>query len=309
MAKIINTINLDTARMYAYPAVFAKQYDVNSRFIKIIIQNRGENIDVMPTSKVIFNILREDGESKGFFGAVNSDGSVTVQIPSWGIEVAGLAKADVTIIDSEGRKLTTASFYISVEEKSFDGDEITEDDNYDVLVVLLKEVSEAKENADLVVEKAEEAKTTAEGAAAEAAEKAAAAGESAAAAKKAEESTKEALKGYAKKEDIKEYTAGNLISIENGVIKGVRAQSYSDLSGFSGNVIATPNDMHDLIALVLSDSNFAEFMSPEKQKKALANLGAAKESVIDDSLALDDDGYVTAIKGHALYPSIEGVEL
>lgn len=119
----------------------------------------------------------------------------------------------------------------------------------------------------------------------------------------------EALKGYAKKEDIKEYTAGNLISIENGVIKGVRADSYSDLSGFSGNVIVTPNDMHDLVALVLSDSNFKGFMSPERQKKALSNLGAAKESVIDDALALDEDGYVTAIKGHALYPSIEGVEL
>lgn len=251
---------------------------MNSRFIKIIIQNRGENIDVMPTSKVIFNILREDGESKGFFGAVNSDGSVTVQIPSWGIEVAGLAKADVTIIDSEGRKLTTASFYISVEEKSFDGDEITEDDNYDVLVVLLKEVSEAKENADLVVEKAEEAKTTAEGAATEATAKAAAAGESAAAAKKAEDSTKEALAGYAKKEDIKEYTAGNLISIENGVIKGLRADSYRDLSEFSGDVIATPNDMPDLVALVLSNSGFSAYMSPEKKKTACANLGAAKES-------------------------------
>lgn len=136
----------------------------------------------------------------------------------------------------------------------------------------------AKSAAEAASRAAQTAKTTAEGAAAEATAKAAAAGESAAAAKKAEDSTKEALAGYAKKEDIKEYTAGNLISIENGVIKGVRAQSYSDLSGFSGNVIATPNDMPDLVALVLSDSGFSAYMSPEKKKTACANLGAAKES-------------------------------
>lgn len=136
----------------------------------------------------------------------------------------------------------------------------------------------AKSAAEAASRAAQTAKTTAEGAATEATAKAAAAGESAAAAKKAEDSTKKALAGYAKKEDIKEYTAGNLISIENGVIKGVRAQSYSDLSGFSGNVIATPNDMPDLVALVLSNSGFSAYMSPEKKKTACANLGAAKES-------------------------------
>ena len=136
----------------------------------------------------------------------------------------------------------------------------------------------AKSAAEAASRAAQTAKTTAEGAAAEATAKAAAAGESAAAAKKAEDSTKEALAGYAKKEDIKEYTAGNLISIENGVIKGLRADSYSDLSEFSGNVIATPNDMPDLVALVLSNSGFSAYMSPEKKKTACANLGAAKES-------------------------------
>ena len=132
--------------------------------------------------------------------------------------------------------------------------------------------------ADAVPSEFEEIEKAVTAAKTSAEEAAAAAGESAEAAKKAEDSTKEALAGYAKKEDIKEYTAGNLISIENGVIKGVRAQSYSDLSGFSGNVIATPNDMHDLIALVLSDSGFSAYMSPEKKKTACANLGAAKES-------------------------------
>ena len=64
-----------------------------------------------------------------------------------------------------------------------------------------------------------------------------------------------------------------------------------------------------MTAITLVSNLFKTFMTDVRKDAALQNLGAAKESVVDDALALDENGYVTAIKGHALYPSIEGVAL
>lgn len=108
-------------------------------------------------------------------------------------------------------------------------------------------------------------------------------------------------------------TAGKYIDISaDGKITAKALNNYgtpSDMTDFSDNVLLTPQNMPEMTAITLVSNLFKTFMTDARKSAALSNLGAAKESVIDDALALDDDGYVTAIKGHALYPSIEGVAL
>ncbi len=108
-------------------------------------------------------------------------------------------------------------------------------------------------------------------------------------------------------------TAGKYIDISSdGKITAKALNNYgtpSDMTNFSDSVLLTPDNMPEMMAITIVSNDFKTFMTDARKDAALSNLGAAKESVIDDSLALDEDGYVTAIKGHALYPSIEGVEL
>lgn len=108
-------------------------------------------------------------------------------------------------------------------------------------------------------------------------------------------------------------TAGKYIDISSdGKITAKAINNYgtpSDMTDFSDSVLLTPNNMPEMMAITIVSNDFKTFMTDARKDAALQNLGAAKESVIDDALALDEDGYVTAIKGHALYPSIEGVEL
>ena len=119
---------------------------------------------------------------------------------------------------------------------------------------------------------------------------------------------------YIKRQEVPgALTAGKYIDISSdGNITAKALNNYgtpSDMTNFSDTILLTPADMPEMTAITLVSSSFKTFMTDARKDAALSNLGAAKESVIDDALALDDDGYVTAIKGHALYPSIEGVEL
>lgn len=119
---------------------------------------------------------------------------------------------------------------------------------------------------------------------------------------------------YIKRQEVPgALTAGKYIDISaDGIITGKALNNYgtpSDMTNFSDRVLLTPQNMPEMMAITLVSSPFHNVMTDARKDAALQNLGAAKESVIDDALALDENGYVTAIKGHALYPSIEGVAL
>ena len=143
MAKIIKHITIDVASGNVVQPIVAKQGDVNSRFIKASLTNEGEDITVDPTSTVMINAVREDGEAKAFAGTVNDDGTVTVPITSWKLELDGEVECDISVIDSKQRKLSSTSFKILVEPALYGGDEVSEDENYDILTNLIAECQEA----------------------------------------------------------------------------------------------------------------------------------------------------------------------
>ncbi len=137
MAKIIQDIKLEVAKPNRFQAIIAKQYDDDSRFLKVTFVNDGEKIEIHQTSKAVINANRIDGVSKSYQGVSNGDGTATVPINSWMLELEGNLYCDVTIIDSEGRKLTSTSFTVLV-EKSASGD-ISANPDADILVSLIEQ--------------------------------------------------------------------------------------------------------------------------------------------------------------------------
>ena len=144
--QIIKHTTLDVAAQNTIQPIVAKQYDSGSRFITAQLTNEGEEIFVSPSSVVLINASREDKAAQAFAGTVNEDGTITVPITRWMLELDGMVTCDVTVIDSEQRKLSTTSFEIMVEPASYNGEDVSEDD-YDLLTNLIAECIRATEAA------------------------------------------------------------------------------------------------------------------------------------------------------------------
>ena len=171
MAIVIKPITLEVSKPNVFQAIAAKQGDSDSRFIKATISNEGVMIPVLPTSTVTINAKRIDGQSNSFFGEANEDGTAIVPIHSWMLELVGYVNCDVSIIDIEGRKLTTTTFTLLVEEASNISNDVSEEDQYDFIAALSEEVmsriaskaeqSEVDEIQEEIIEINEKLNTTA----------------------------------------------------------------------------------------------------------------------------------------------------
>lgn len=144
MAQIIKEITVDVAKRNLFQAIVAKQNDNNSRFLKVTLCNEGEKINVPSAASVIINAERADNSVAGFMGSVNSDGTVTVPLTSWMLALDDVVRCSISVIDTEEQKLTSTSFSIDVEAAEFSDTDITEDENYDILIRLISDCADAK---------------------------------------------------------------------------------------------------------------------------------------------------------------------
>ena len=153
MIRIIKELNVEVTKPNIFQAIVAKQYDMNTRFLKVTFVDCGQRIEIpnVPTAKVIINAERKDGQSKGFDGEINEDGTVTVPLHSWMLELDGTVICDISVIDTEtddNKKLTTTSFTLLVEKAAYGGDDVTSDPQYDVLVGLIGEIETKLANGE-----------------------------------------------------------------------------------------------------------------------------------------------------------------
>lgn len=162
MIEIIKKLNIEVSKPNVFQAVVAKQYDMNTRFIEATLVDGGEKVSInhTPTVTVVINALRADGESRSFDGVVNDDGTVTVPLHSWMLELEGTVICDISVMDikaDDNKKLTTTSFTLLVEKAANGGEGITSDPQYDLLVKLLDRCDKADEMAEEALKNSEEA--------------------------------------------------------------------------------------------------------------------------------------------------------
>lgn len=145
MIKIIKELNIDVTKPNVFQAVVAKQYDMNSRFLKVTLTDCGSVVQIPYSDniKAVISAERVDGQSKGFDGEVNEDGTLTVPLHSWMLELDGLVTCDISVIEiteNDNKKLTTTSFDLMVEKAAYGGEDVTTDPQYDVLIELIERV-------------------------------------------------------------------------------------------------------------------------------------------------------------------------
>ena len=157
MAQIVQKITVEVSKPNFFQAIVAKQFDNDSRFLQVTLINGSETINVLPTSTVTINARRNDGEAKSFAGSVNADGTVTAPLTYWMLELNGTLECDISVIDTEERQLTSTKFIVEVERASCGGQDIANDESYDILIMALSEVSQAKAEATEAVENATKA--------------------------------------------------------------------------------------------------------------------------------------------------------
>lgn len=161
MAQIFLPIKVEVAKPNFFQAIVAKQYDNDSRWLEVTFVNEKDKIFIYPDSAAMINAKRNDGEEMSFKGEVMSDGTVVVPLTSWMLELAGTLECDISVINWEGKKLTSTKFTVEVERASCSDQSITEDENYGVLVDLLTEVRQVKADATAAVSEAEAAASVA----------------------------------------------------------------------------------------------------------------------------------------------------
>lgn len=146
MIQTIKKISLEIYKPNLFKVIAAKQGDSNSRFLKATIVDDAKKIDVPLTSTVTINAVRGDGVAKSFAGTVNDDGTVTVPLTSWMLDIDGVVECDVSVFGEENSKLTTSKFIVEVEDATCTDGNISEDENYDILVQLITDVKSLSVN-------------------------------------------------------------------------------------------------------------------------------------------------------------------
>ena len=138
--EIVRQINLDVSRANVFAPIDVKQSDKKSRFLDVTITDRGVAKVVPQDATVIINVKRPDGVAKGFSGSVKTDGTLRVPVPAWALQMPGDITCDVSIISGEER-LTTMGFTLRAQRAAYAGDDVTADENYDILTELIDKAS------------------------------------------------------------------------------------------------------------------------------------------------------------------------
>ena len=157
MIQIIRTVSADVVKRGATRQVYAKQNDLNSRFLNVHIQEDGKDIIVNANSTVILNVQRPDKLENMFYGSVNEDGTVQIPLTSWMLELEGTLLCDISIVYEGVAKLTTMQFNMYVEAAVCSDESIIETEDYSVIVDLLKRTEAATKNSEELRENCETA--------------------------------------------------------------------------------------------------------------------------------------------------------
>lgn len=116
---ITQALSLDVARE-SVVRISAKQFDKNSRYLLITVLESGQEQSIPSASTITLNGRRPDGSSQSFLGEVQ-DGKAYLKIDDYLLEQYGTVYCSVSIIGSDGAKLSTLSFRMVVERAESTG--------------------------------------------------------------------------------------------------------------------------------------------------------------------------------------------
>lgn len=156
---------LDVSRNCSPKVIIAKRLDINSRFLTAAICDGGKPICIPQSAAAVLNVRRSDGEKKAFSCCINPNGTVTAPLRPWMLEIAGACICDISVYGVDETKLSTTSFTVRVEANVLDPKDLEGDDNYSVLVDIIRNVQSLKgelESCEAAIAKTESERVRAE---------------------------------------------------------------------------------------------------------------------------------------------------
>lgn len=116
MPQYTKSIVLDVNAINKHQCVDAKQFDDKSRFLKVTLTANGEPVTIETGTTAMFRAVKPDKKSVCNAAQINSDGTVTVELTQQVLACKGVVEADVSLVGSDGKVLSTASFFLQVQE-------------------------------------------------------------------------------------------------------------------------------------------------------------------------------------------------
>lgn len=154
------SLNLDIDVLNKHQWVDAKQFDNKARSLIITLLDNGEQFVPEKGTVVMFRALKPDGKSVEYEATINEDGTITVELSEQALAVKGVVKADISLVGSDGSRLSTASFFLQNQEAPI-GEDVGSESQILVFERLTSQAVEAANSASKDAEIAENARTEA----------------------------------------------------------------------------------------------------------------------------------------------------
>ena len=162
MNKQITRLTLDVGLRDSYKVVFAKMGDTERRVIAEIKDN-GEDYSLTGVNTVEVRCRKADGKQVTK-NATKDNNTIVIDISGQMTTCKGTAIVDVVLYGTDGGVLSTAKFYLNVDDGAVNEDDIKSSNEYESLTDALRTVGLAKEVANTALNTANEAVKTAESA-------------------------------------------------------------------------------------------------------------------------------------------------
>ena len=162
MDKQITRLTLDVGLRDSYKVVFAKMGDTERRVIAEIKDN-GEEYSLAGVNTVEVRCRKADGKQVTK-NATKDNNTIVIDISGQMTTCKGIAIVDVVLYGTDGGVLSTAKFYLNVDDGAVSEDDIKSNNEYESLTDALRTVGLAKEVANTALNTANEAVKTAESA-------------------------------------------------------------------------------------------------------------------------------------------------
>lgn len=160
MNKQITRLTLDVGLRDSYKVVFAKMGDTERRVIAEIKDN-GEDYSLTGVNTVEVRCRKADGKQVTK-NATKDNNTIVIDISGQMTTCKGTAIVDVVLYGTDGGVLSTAKFYLNVDDGAVNEDDIKSSNEYESLTDALRTVGLAKEVANTALNTANEAVKTAE---------------------------------------------------------------------------------------------------------------------------------------------------
>ncbi|MBP5426841.1 MAG: hypothetical protein J6Y29_02975 [Clostridiales bacterium] len=120
--------------------IVSKQNDIDSRYLIITLKNNRQAVTISPSATVVLNITRLDGEKK-CYRAIVENNVVIAFLSDWALELEGIIKCDISIIEN-GERLTTMPFKVDVVFVCCNSDDIEDSTSEDIMTELIQMLGE-----------------------------------------------------------------------------------------------------------------------------------------------------------------------